>query len=425
MGILSRLLGRSAPGGEAPATVQALITGARLVFEDLKDPRLAAFLRDGEDGTAAGVYVTIGKAMKNATIFRCVSLISQTIGRLPLHLYEAGDEVRKAEGHPLFDVLYAWPNDFQSAFDFRSLMQKNALCHGNAYARVVRGAGGRVLRMWPMAPEAVTPVLRDDMTLVYRFRRKAGDEIELQAADVFHLRGLTADGVSGMSLVLQAAEAIGLAVQADTAAAKIFKNGAMLGGNLKHPHKLSPDAFDRLKASLEEQYSGASNAGKWMVTEEGMEAKPFTTSAKDSQHLETRKHQVEELGRFFGVPRPLLMVDETSWGSGIEQLNIMFIQGGLAPWFTAWEQAISRTLLSPAERNRYYAKFNEGALLRGSMKDQAEYFAKALGSGGSPPWLTQNEVRAMSERGPKAGGDELQVPANLQRNLNDGPTQAA
>ena len=91
------------------------------------------------------------------------------------------------------------------------------------------------------------------------------------------------------------------------------------------------------------------------------------------------------------------MMDDTSWGSGIEQLGIFFIQYTLAPWFTAWEQEIARTLLTEAEEEEYYAKFNERALLRGTLKDQADFFAKALGSGGHYPWMNVNEVRGLSE----------------------------
>ena len=97
------------------------------------------------------------------------------------------------------------------------------------------------------------------------------------------------------------------------------------------------------------------------------------------------------------VPRPLLMMDDTSWGSGIEQLAIFYVQYTLAPWFVAWEQALARVLLPGAQIEDYQFKFNEGALLRGTLNDQANFFAKALGAGGQAPWMTQNEVREISD----------------------------
>jgi phage portal protein BeeE len=91
------------------------------------------------------------------------------------------------------------------------------------------------------------------------------------------------------------------------------------------------------------------------------------------------------------------MMDDTSWGSGIEQLAIFFVQFTMAPRFVCWEQALARSLLTDRERETLYFKTNERALLRGTLKDQSEYFAKALGSGGHQPWHTANEIRDLAE----------------------------
>jgi HK97 family phage portal protein len=141
------------------------------------------------------------------------------------------------------------------------------------------------------------------------------------------------------------------------------------------------------------KYSGSESAGKWMVLEQGIEPKTWAANSVDSQHLEFTNHQIEEVARAMGVPRPLLMMDDTSWGSGIEQLGIFFVQYGLQHWFSIWEQSIDTFLLDDKEQGLYFAKFNEKALLRGTLKDQADFFAKALGSGGHQPWTTANEVR--------------------------------
>lgn len=244
---------------------------------------------------------------------------------------------------------------------------------------------------------------------------------------MFHLRyGLSEDGFTGLSLVRQAAEAIGVALQTDQAAARLFRNGMMVGGALKHPGKLSPEAYERLKASMEER-EGADMAHKWLITEEGMEASPFSQTGRDSQHLETRKHQIEDIARPFGVPRPLLGIDETSWGSGIDALGQFFVRYGLSPWFESWEQAVSRSLLTDEEADIYEAKFNPGALLRGSMQQQAEFFAKGLGSGGHHPFLEVDEVRGWldlpeSDNLPPMAGVQPAPPAE---EVKDEPSEAA
>lgn len=364
-------------------------------FADLKDPRLAEFLRAGWR-TSSGLAVTCDLAMRNTTVFRCTSLISSAIGMLPLHLLKGGGDFDsdKAQEHPLYEILYSQPNSYQTAYDFRSHMQLMALLHGNAYAMVIRSTG-RVIGLVPLDPSQVTVELTSDFKVRYKFKHPNRGERDLDPADVFHLRGLSMDGLRGVSLVHQAAEAIGLARRIEEAAGRLFANGMLVGGAITHPQTLGPDAYKNLVASLENRYSGTENAHKWMVLEEGMKAEKFANTAQESQQIETRKLQIEEIGRIFGVPRPLLGVDDTSWGTGIEQLGIGFVRYGLNQWFTAWEQAIAKTLLTRDERKKFSAKFNEGALLRGSLKDQADFFAKALGSGGHSPWMHVEEVRAL------------------------------
>ncbi|ARC87132.1 phage portal protein [Rhodovulum sp. MB263] len=368
-------------------------------FDGLDDPRLYEFIRSGGAGgmTEAGLCVSPKVALRNTTVIRCISLIAFSIGMLPLHLHRKADK-SKADDHPLFRVLHRRPNGWQTAFEFRSLMQQRALTHGDAFAMIVR-TGNRVTQLVPLDNARVTVEQTDDWSLVYKVQRRTGGMTVLPQRDVFHLRyGISEDGFRGVSLVRQAAEAIALAIQTEKAAARLFRNGLIIGQTFQHPGKLTPEAFARLKASLEEA-SGAGNAHRPKILEEGMTLAPGGTTGKDAEALDQRKHQVEEIARPFGVPRPLLGVDDTSWGSGIDVLGQFFVRYGLSPWFEAWQQAIERDLLTDAEAEIYEAKFNAGALLRGSMKDQAEFFAKGLGSGGHQPFLEVDEVRGWLDLG--------------------------
>lgn len=406
MGLFSKLFG--SPSSQAEVSQPRADSGGQgYVTYSLDDPRLLEFLRTGHE-SGSGATVTVETAMRNTSLFRAFSLISNAIGMLPFQLIDE-DTKEKATDHPLYRVLHRQPNNWQTAFDFRVLMQLRALAHGNAYALILRSQSiktGRraVSRLIPLDPERITPIQNADWSVSYRYQPKAGGQKLYSGDEIFHLRGISIDGINGISLVKQARDAIGIALSAELAAARIFKNGSMVGGVLEHPGKLSDPAFDRLQASLAEK-EGAENAGRNLILEEGMKYGTRATNAKDSQLIEARKMQVEEIARVTGVPRPLLMVDETSWGSGIEALGRFFVQYALGPWFESWQQAAERSLLEESERDRYSAKFNPGALLRGSMKDQADFFAKALGSGGAPGWLSQNEVRDLSDYPETPDGD--------------------
>lgn len=416
MSLLSRLFGGAAPTAQSSLpVVQASGSGAAPgVFLDLNDPRVVEFLR-GELTTTSGISVTPEMAVRNPTVFRCLDLICGSVAMLPLKLHrdlpDGGMEV--AKDHPLHRILRRRPNSWQTPFEFKGLMQYRALTHRKgAVAMIIRGVGGRVLEVLPLNPDRTEIELKDDLHVRYYYTRKSGGRVELRPDEVFHLRGLTFDGLNGISRIEKAAEAIAISIQAERAVAALFRNGTFASGALKLPNELSPEAYARLKESWNEQHTGSGNAGSTVLLEGGAEFQAFAQTAREAQATESRRFQVEDILRTFGVPRPLAMLDDTGWGTGIEQLSIGFVRYGLNPWFVAWQEAAERAFLTDAEDD-LSIKFNPAALLNGTMKDQADFFAKASGAGGHRPWMTPNEVRDKLNMSPHPDGDTL-APANAQ-----------
>ena len=372
----------------------------------LNDPFLADILRGGMQ-SASGATVNARTALRNPAFFRAVSLISGAMGMLPQHLLD-NDTKEKAKDHPLYRILHRRPNNWQSAYDFRSLMQLRALTSDRpataliVRSRQIRTNRNEVVRLIPLDPDRVEVKQRPDWSVVYEYQPPDGPRRTFASGEILHLRGLSFDGLNGVSLVRQARDAIGLALSAEMAAGRLFKNGVLSPGKFTHPGKLSDPAYERLKANLAE-HEGAEAAGKTMILEEGMKFEGSSGSAKDAELALLRKMQVEEIARISGVPRPLLMMDETSWGTGIQALGQFFVMYALNPWFAAWQQASELSLLADDEVDRYSIEVNADALLKGSTKDQGDFFAKALGAGGQRPWMTQDEVRGFSNLPPKGG----------------------
>lgn len=393
------------------------------LFTGLDDPLLLDLMRGG--GVAGSNDSAAAAKLRNMAVLRCVSLISESMGMLPLNLIEKGPAKRYATEHPVYRLLKVEPNTWQTPYEFKSGMQANALIHGDAYARVIWSLG-RPIRLVPMEYSRVEAKLSDDWQMQYVYSRKDGGQVILGAHEVLHLRDLSLDGINGMSRVRLARDALGLAAQAQRAAARVFKSGVMASGAIEVPTELSEAAYRRMKESIAERHSGADNAGSWMVLEENAKANKWANTAVEGQQMENRNHQIEEVGRAFGVPRALMMMDDTSWGTGMEQLGIFFIQYGLQHWFTAWEEAIKRVLLSVDERDRYHVKFNERALLRGTLKDQGDYLAKASGAGGHAPWMSQNEVREVLDlpESDSPGTNDVRPPSSQKEKPNEPPKPA-
>lgn len=384
-----------------------------VVFSGMDDPRLLEYIRHGMDGT---VQIDGNRALSNSALNRCVFVLSEVIGMLPLNLMRDDEHKELQKDNPLYDLLKHRPNGWQTPYEFKRLLQGWVLNYGNAYARIIR-VGKRVLQLIPMHPSRVEPKQDVNWNMTYQYTREDGGQIVLPASDVLHLRDFSEDGIKGISRVNLAKKALGIAFDAEEAVSRNFKEGMMAGGVIQTDKVLSNEAYGRIKDSLEERHSGSKNAGKVVILENGLKAAPWANTAADAQLLENRGHQIEEVARFFGVPRPLLMMDDTSWGSGINELGNFFLKYGLNHWFTMWEQALGRALLNDRINDGLTFKFNPGALLRGSLKDQAEYFSKALGAGGTQPWMTQHEVRDVCDlpRTDDADADSLKNPLTTMK----------
>lgn len=380
---------------------------ARIDEGAIPDPVLRIFLEQGR--------VSGAQAMRIPAVYRCVDLISSAIAMLPLHLMERDAAVgKKAETHPLYRVLMVRPNNWQTPFQFKRLMERRKLIDGNAYALPI-WAGRRVSELIPLPGDRVRIEQQNDWSVLYIVRLPGGGEARYKREQIFHLMGPSDDGIKGMSLASHASDSFGLSLSAQEAARKIFERGMSAGGALKTDKSLSTEAIARMKDSLSAEYSGAENAGRWMILEEGLTPHPFGMSGRDAQGVEQRNFQIEDVCRIFGVPRPFAFLDDTSWGTGIEQLALFFVCYALAPRFVEWEQAVSLSLLAPVkEEGRYYAKFNERALLRGSMKDQAEFWGKLLGAGGTAQVMEANEIREQMDLAPHPDGGGLFKPQGQQ-----------
>lgn len=384
-------------------------------FEGLQDPRLLEFIRNGQ--SVGGVWGS-SRSLRNMAVLRCVTLISEAIGTLPLNLIGSDERKQVQRDHPAHRLLKYRPNDWQTPYEFKSLLQLHTLLDGQAFARVI-WSRSRPIRLVPLQRGSVTPRQSDNWEMLYECTTPKGERITLKANEVFHLRDLSLDGVNGLSRIALAEEALELASAAERAASRTFRTGVMAGGAIEFKDPISEEAYARLRAQLDE-FGGAENAGRWLIAEEGSKTVKFANTALDAQQVENRNHQIEEVARMYGVPRPFLMMDDTSWGSGIEQLAIFFVKHALSHWLTAWEQACARVLLSEKELDTMQFKFNEGALLRGTLNDQANFFAKALGAGGHAPWMSQNEVRELTDlpRSKDPQTDLLRNPMTQKREGN-------
>lgn len=367
----------------------------------------------GSKKSRAGTNVKLEDAIRCATVFACARVIANGIAQVPLKLYredEATETKRPAKDHPLYRVLHRKPNPWQTSFEFREMLGLHLTLAGRAYCFKTI-VGGRIKELIPLDPLKVEAKLgADGITLTYKVTGKDGLAREFSSDLIWHLKGPSWVGWEALDALDIAREAIGLAIATETSQAATHKNGLQTAGVYSVEGTLNAEQYKALRKFLAENYSGE-NSGLPMIVDRAAKWLPTALSSIDAQHLETRKHQVEEVCRAMGVmPIMVFSSDKAATYASAEAMFQAHVVHTLAAWWERIEQSIDCNLLSERDDEQgVYAKFVGQGLMRGSMKDRADYFAKALGSGGSPAWMTQDEVRRMEEMNPM-GGDAAKLP---------------
>lgn len=364
--------------------------------------RVATWL-DGGGGTAAGVSISPTNAIRQPAVWACINAISQDVGAMPLITYRRLDRGKeRATSHYLYRLLHDEPNPFMTSMQLRQTLQSHALSWGNAYANVERDEDGYPVALWPLRPDAMdAPAISQAGTLLYTYYLPSGEPRKLIQSDVFHVRGLSSNGIVGYSPITQHREALALALATQEFGSRFFGNDSRPGGVLQAKNKLSDEAAKRMKASWEAAHQGLSHAHRVAVLEEGVEWKQIGIPPEDSQFLQTRQFQIEEIARIFRMPPHKIQDLSRATFSNIESQAIEYVRDTLQPWLVAWEQQINKDLVMPSEKGIIFAEHMMDSLLRGETVTRFQAYQLGIQNG----VLSPNEAREKENMNPVPGGD--------------------
>lgn len=372
--------------------------------------KLSQALGDGYESNA-GQRVTTTSAMQQLTVFNCVRVLAESIGMLPCRLLKQTGKVRlPATSHRLYPLLSMAPNSYMTAQEFWEMLVACLCLRSNFFAYKVV-ALGNVVELLPINPDRVKPKLKDDWTVEYTVDFKSGPRV-LTQDEIWHVRLFTLDGLNGLNPIAYARQALGLGQAMDAHAAKLFTNGAVTSGVLRTEQALTPEAFDRLKEDFQGQHMGAANAYKPMILEMGLDWKPISLNAQDTQFIESKKLTDAQVCGLFRVPPHLVASMEKMTLNNIEHMGMSFVNYSLVPIMTRIEHRIQVGLLNEKDRLTHYAKFNAGALMRGDLKGRYESYGKGIQWG----ILSPNDCRELEDENPREGGDIYLTPMNMTTN---------
>lgn len=373
-------------------------------------PMLYAAL--GGYASNTGVPVTPFTALQSAAVYACIRAISQDIAMLAPFIRRrlAGGGYQRVLGHSL-TRLFRRPNRWQTWFEFIGYVVSSICLRGNAFVVVERDQDANPIELVPIAPDRCTIMLTDEGELWYRVNsRRLGYGLLVPPDDMIHVKNISLDGYVGISPIAVAQDVIGLALATQQHGGILFRQGGQIGGVISHPGKLSKEAGDRVANSWREVHAGVQNAHKVAILEEGMSFEKIAMTNEDSQFLETRRFQVVDICRLYGVPPHRLGELDKATLNNIEQQNQQYVDSALKPTTKSIEQLFDHHLLFDDERGLLECKFDFDEMTRGDLLTRYQAYQIGTLNG----WLNRNDVRARENMNPieDGHGDEYRVPLN-------------
>lgn len=387
--------------------------------EILKERRLA--LKDGASwsaffGTqsAAGKNVTMEKAMQLATVWACIKTTSDAAASLPLGIFDRlGDNSRVEVDDDIAQVLTESPNEDQTPLEFWESQISWLLTRGNSYSEIIT-VGKKLRALQPIPSTKIRPRRNTSGELIYVITI-AGKTEEMPRDKIFHLKGFgqaLPDIDLGLSPMNVGANTFGSAMAADETAGKMFANGLAASGALSSERILKDPQRVQLQTMLE-AYQGSERAGKTIILEAGLKYEQMMLNPDDAQLLDTRRFDVEEICRWFGMP-PIVIghsaQGQTMWGSGVEQVFLMWKVRGIDPLCGRIEARINKQLIRPTGKRKRFAHFDREALLQMDSKAKAEFLSTMVQNG----IMDRNEARTDRLNLPsREGADQLTAQVNM------------
>jgi len=375
----------------------------------LGDPALYDLFTAG-NRSVAGHAITPENSLRISGWYAGIQIITGAVSSLPVITYRrlknGGKE--RATDHPVYRLLHDQPNPWMTPTEYFENSQAHVLLWGNAFSFIESDGAGYPVALWPLDPSRMRmDVVGDRMgnRIRYFHYPENGGEVYIPQEWMLHVRGLARAcdySIWGYSPVDLAREQLGLAKAEEEYRARFFRNDAKPSGIIEYPGALTDKVLEQFKKDWVGSYAGVSNRHKVAFLEGGMKWHDVGFPPDVVQFIEGRRFQLEEIARILRIPLVLLqsMEKSTSWGSGIEQLMLGFVQLCIREWVKRWERRINVMLFSPREQATLFAEFLLKDLLRADSITEAQVLQIERRNG----VISADDWRDITNRNPLPGG---------------------
>lgn len=390
-----------------------------------------ALMHPAEDLNSEGLLEWLGIDSRNknliseVTYYTCMKMLSETMGKLPLKYYQETERGRiRAEPDEMTRLLTVRPNPIMTPTTMWSAVEMNCQHYGNAFIWIRRtferkkyGGIYKPLDLWLMQSSYVT-VLMDDVgifggkgKLYYQYSDpKSGEQYLFKSEDVMHFKTwYSLDGIMGEPVRKILQDTVGGALESQSFMNKLYEQGLTASMAMQYVGDLDEGRRKQLENKFANALTGPKNAGKVIPVPIGLQLTPLKMSLTDAQFFELKKYSALQIAGAFGIkPNQINNYEKSSYANS-ETQQLAFLVDTMAYRLKMYEEEINfKVLPTQTQKEGFFYKFNEKAILRADSQTQMENLAKAVNNG----IYTQNEAREYLDKPAKEGGDTLMVNGN-------------
>lgn len=345
--------------------------------------------------------LSVQTAMQLSAVYRCCDVISDAIASQSFQVlnYTEKGGWEDDQFSPLSYLLNYEPSPSMCRFVMMKTWVTKALLEGDGWLIINRDYDMGDPRSFTLVNGTVRTFMREDGTLYHEISNyySVNDKVRqfyVDGENMLHIMPYTYDGINGVSVLTHAANSMSLAQSSEASASGFFSSGANANLVIQTVGRLTKDKADEIKQSFRDAIGTSTSnttgySGGIAVIEGGLKVDPISVNPKDAQMLETRKYNVIDICRFFGVHPSKVFDDSNLTYSNIESFQIGFITDTVAPWDAKIESEFNRKLLRPSKRLKTRFNLSIEELLSANLDAQANYVSKMFQAGG----YTVNEVR--------------------------------
>lgn len=368
--------------------------------------------------TASGIAVGPKEALALSAVFVCVKVLAESFAVMPFELFRNrldGNTRTEDRVHWLYRLFRRRPNRFQNPFEWRLMVQGHLALRGNAYNQITSNNRGEITELLPLHPDRMAvEMVNGGEDYRYAYTTQDGRKLYYTRGEIWHLRGLSDDGIMGLSPLELGRESIGEGLAMQAYSSRFFGNDARPPGWIENPGQWKDeDTKRRWRDSWQRLHSGA-NRGKVAVLERGMKYHELGLKNTDTQFIEGRGLKVADICRMFRVPPHMAGDLSRSTNNNIEHQSIEFWTGTMLPYAELWEASIEYSLLGqglPGADDLLEPEFDMDRMMRGDAAARSAYYASRTQWGS----MTPNEVREREGDQPLTWLNHTLRPVNMVR----------